>query len=172
MKLTSAEIARFGMIGAIIYAQKVVLAALPNIHLSAVIIMALTVVYRRKALYPLYIYVLLEGLFGGFTTWWIPYLYVWTVLWGVTMLLPADLYAKKYGVFVYMIVCGLHGILFGTLFAPAQALMLGLNLQGMFAWIAAGLTFDIIHGISNFCLGILIIPLIKLFRKLNRINEA
>ena len=104
MKLTSAEIARFGMIGAIIYAQKVVLAALPNIHLSAVIIMALTVVYRRKALYPLYIYVLLEGLFGGFTTWWIPYLYVWTVLWGVTMLLPADLYAKKYGVFVYMIV--------------------------------------------------------------------
>jgi len=172
MKLTTVEIAEFGMFGAIMYAQKAVLAALPNIHLTAVLIIALTVVYRVKALYPIYVYILLEGLFGGFTTWWIPYLYIWTILWGVTMLLPQNLPDKKYGAIIYMIVCGLHGILFGTLFAPAQALLFGLDLKGMAAWIIAGLSFDVIHGISNFCLGILIIPLIRLFRKLETVKGA
>lgn len=168
MNISVKEIAKFGMFGAIIYAQKAVLASLPNIHLSAVLIIALTVVYRAKALYPIYVYVLLEGLFGGFTTWWIPYLYVWTILWGAVMLLPKDLPNRKCGAVIYMIVCSLHGFLFGTLFAPAQAIMFGLNFEGMIAWIIAGLSFDVIHGISNFCLGILIIPLINLFRKLEK----
>lgn len=168
MRLTVSEIAKFGMFGAIIYAQKVILAALPNIHLSAVIIIALTVVYRIKALYPIYIYVLFEGLFGGFTTWWVPYLYVWTILWGVTMLFPKDLYTKKAGIVIYMIICSAHGFLFGALFAPVQAIMFGMNIQGMFAWILAGLPFDVTHGISNFCLGILIVPLIKLLFKMEK----
>ena len=171
MKLNIAEIAKFGMLGAIMYAQKAVLAALPNIHLTAVIIIALTVVYRVKALYPIYVYVLLEGLFGGFTAWWIPYLYVWTILWGVTMLLPKDLYMKKTGAVIYMIICSLHGFLFGVLFAPVQAIMFGMNIKGMLAWIAGGMSFDVIHGISNFCLGILIIPLIKLFHRLEKSKE-
>lgn len=172
MRLNTAEIAKFGMFGAIMYAQKAVLAALPNIHLTAVIIIALTVVYRVKALYPIYIYILLEGLFGGFTTWWVPYLYIWTILWGITMLLPKDLYMKKCGAVIYMIVCSLHGFLFGMLFAPAQAIMFGMNIQGMLAWIVAGLSFDAIHGISNFCLGILIIPLIKLFYRMEKTKEV
>lgn len=168
MKLTIKEIAKFGMFGAIMYAQKVALAALPNIHLVGVLIIALTVVYRVKALYPIYVYVLLEGLFGGFTSWWIPYLYVWTILWGVTMLLPRDLPEKKYGAIIYMIVCSAHGFLFGTLFAPVQAILFGLDFKGMIAWIIAGLPYDAIHGVSNFVLGILVIPLIKLFRSLEK----
>lgn len=168
MKLTIKEIAKFGMFGAIMYAQKVALAALPNIHLVGVLIIALTVVYRIKALYPIYVYVLLEGLFGGFTSWWIPYLYVWTILWGVTMLLPRDLPEKKHGAIIYMIVCSAHGFLFGTLFAPVQAILFGLDIKGMIAWIIAGLPYDAIHGVSNFVLGILIIPLIKLFRSLEK----
>ena len=31
-----------------------------------------TVVYRRKALIPIYIYVFMNGLFAGFNMWWIP----------------------------------------------------------------------------------------------------
>ena len=165
MKLTVREIAKFGLFGAIIYAQKAILAALPNIHLVAVLIIALTVVYRGKALYPLYVYVILEGIFGGFTTWWIPYLYIWTILWGVVMLLPQSLPDKKYGGIIYMIICGLHGILYGALFAPVEAVLFGLDFKGIIAWIVSGLSFDIIHGVSNFCLGVLIIPLIKLFRR-------
>ena len=172
MKLNVKEIAKFGMLGAIIYAQKAVLAALPNIHLTAVLIVTLAVVYRLKALYPLYVYVFLEGLFGGFTIWWIPYLYIWTTLWGAVMLLPKDLPDKKYGVIIYMVICSLHGFLFGALFAPLQAIMFGMNFEEMIAWIIAGLSFDTIHGISNFCLGFLVVPLIRLFRKLEKVPEG
>ena len=150
------------------YAQKLVLAALPNIHLTAVLITALTIIYRKKALYPIYVYVLLEGLFGGFSAWWIPYLYVWTILWAVVMILPRDLKNRKYGAVAYMAVCGLHGLLFGTLFAPAQALLFGMSFKAMLAWIAAGLSFDVIHGVSNFILGSLVIPLAGLFEKLEK----
>ena len=88
MKLTTREIAIFGLLGALMYASKMLMEVAPNIHLLGVFTIAFTVVYRKKALYPIYIYVLLNGIFSGFATWWIPYLYVWTVLWGVIMLLP------------------------------------------------------------------------------------
>ena len=44
------------------YATKLMLAAFPNVHLVAVFIVATTVVYRAKALFPLYIYILLKNL--------------------------------------------------------------------------------------------------------------
>lgn len=151
------------------YASKMLMEILPNIHLLGVFTIAFTVVYRKKALYPIYIYVLLNGVFSGFATWWIPYLYLWTVLWGVTMLLPKKM-PKKVRPFVYMVVNASHGFLFGVLYAPVQALLYGLSVKGMFAWIASGLPFDFIHGISNFICGILIVPIVYLLRRLE--NEA
>ena len=94
MKLTAREIAIFGLLGALMYASKMLMELAPNIHLLGVFTIAFTVVYRKKALYPIYIYVLLNGIFSGFNTWWVPYLYIWTVLWGVTMLLPKKLPKK------------------------------------------------------------------------------
>ena len=76
MKLTVREIAIFGLLGSLMYAAKAIMEALPNIHLVGALIVAYTVVYRKKALYPIYIYVLLCGLFGGFNLWSLPYLYV------------------------------------------------------------------------------------------------
>ena len=99
------------------YASKMLMELAPNIHLLGVFTIAFTVVYRKKALYPIYIYVLLNGIFSGFSAWWLPYLYIWTILW--------------------------------------------LNMQGTLAWIAAGLPFDFIHGVSNFFCGILIMPVIS-----------
>lgn len=167
MKLSIREIAVFGMLGAIMYASKSVMELFPNIHLLGVFIVAFTVVYRRKALFPIYIYVILNGIFCGFATWWIPYLYVWTVLWGAVMLLPKKM-PKKVCVIVYMSVCAAHGFLFGTLYAPAQAVLYGLSFKGMLAWIVAGWPYDCIHGISNFFCGILIIPVISALRLAER----
>lgn len=79
------------------------------------------------------------------------------------MLLPPNLPARARPV-IYMTVCAMHGFLFGILYAPAQALMYGLSFQGMIAWIAAGLPWDFIHGVSNFFCGILITPMIALLR--------
>lgn len=163
MKLTIRETVVFGMLGAIMYASKLIMEMLPNVHLLGVFVVAFTVVYRKKALYPIYTYVFLNGILSGFSAWWIPYLYLWTVLWGAVMLLPGNM-PKKIQPIVYMIVCAAHGFLYGTLYAPAQALLFGLNLKGMIAWIIAGLPFDCIHGISNFFCGILIMPIIMVLR--------
>lgn len=163
MKLTVREVAIFGMLGAVMYVSKIIMELVPNVHLLGVFIVAFTVVYRQKALYPIYTYVLLNGIFSGFAAWWIPYLYVWTVLWGAVMLLPKNMPGKLQPV-VYMAVCAAHGFLFGTLYAPAQALIYGLSFQGMLAWIVAGLPWDCIHGVSNFFCGALIMPIVYALR--------
>lgn len=152
------------------YASKIIMEFAPNIHLLGVFTVAFTVVYRKKALYPIYTYVILNGIFSGFASWWIPYLYVWTVLWGVVMLLPKNM-PKKIRPIVYMSVCALHGFLFGTLYAPVQAILFGLSLKGMIAWITAGLPYDFIHGVSNFFCGILIVPVISALRLAERSLE-
>ena len=171
MKVSVRETAVFAMLGAVMYASKLIMEIAPNIHLLGVFTIAYTVVYRKKALYPIYTYVLLNGIFCGFATWWIPYLYIWTILWGITMLLPKKM-PKKIRPFVYMVVCALHGFLFGTLYAPAQALLFGLSFKGMIAWIIAGLPWDMVHGISNFFCGILIVPTTKLLIRLENDSYA
>ena len=140
------------------FVSKLVMAVLPNIHLLGMFVMLITITFRFKGLISIYVFVLLEGLFGGFSLWWIPYLYVWTILWGITMLLPKrmPIWAKTV---IYPVVCALHGFAFGILYAPSQALLFGLDFNGMIAWIISGFPFDIIHGISNFFVGFFILPL-------------
>ena len=160
MKLKIREIAIFGMLGALMFASKLVMELLPNIHLVGVFIVAITVVYRRKALFPIYVFVLMLGVYYGFSLWWVPYLYIWTILWGMVMLLPKKM-PKAITPIVYMLICAVHGFLYGTLYAPAQAIIFGLNFEKMIAWIITGLPFDFIHGISNFVCGLLIMPVIR-----------
>jgi len=148
------------MLGALMYASKILMEVLPNVHLLGVFVISITVVYRKLALYPIYTYVLLTGMFSGFSAWWVPHLYLWTVLWGATMLLP-----KKTSPIIYILLCSLHGFLYGTLYAPAQALLFGLNFKQTISWIVAGLPWDVTHGISNLFCGILIAPLIRILRK-------
>ncbi|MCI6517523.1 MAG: hypothetical protein MR442_10155 [Lachnospiraceae bacterium] len=157
----------FAMLGALMYASKMIMEVAPNVHLLGVFTIAFTVVYRKKALYPIYTYVLLNGIFCGFATWWIPYLYLWAVLWGATMLLPKRI-PEKLLPLVYMLLCAAHGFLFGTLYAPAQALLYGLSFQKMIAWIISGLPWDFVHGVSNFFCGILIVPIIKILTFLEK----
>mgnify|MGYP004665764275 FL=1 len=149
------------------YASKMIMEVAPNVHLLGVFTIAFTVVYRKKALYPIYTYVLLNGIFCGFATWWIPYLYLWAVLWGATMLLPKRI-PEKIRPLVYMLLCAAHGFLFGTLYAPAQALLYGLSFQKMIAWIISGLPWDFVHGVSNFFCGILIVPIVKILTFLEK----
>ena len=163
MKLTTREVAVFAMLGSIMYASKMLMEIAPNVHLLGTFVIAFTLVYGKKALYPIYVFVLLTGVYAGFATWWIPYLYLWTVLWGVVMLLPKNM-PKKIRPFVYMTVCALHGFLYGILYAPAQAFFFGLNWEGTSAWIVAGLPWDFVHGVSNFFCGMLIMPIVRALR--------
>ena len=165
--VTVRDMAVFSMLAALMFASKVIMDALPNIHLLGMFIMVYTRVYRVKALIPLYLFIFMTGLYGGFGLWWIPYLYIWAILWGVTMLLPRHMPRGVCAV-VFPAVCCLFGLLYGVLYAPAQALLFGLDLHGMLAWIAAGLPFDLMHGIGNLFAGLLILPLSELLYRLER----
>lgn len=157
----------FALLGAVMFCSKVLMEWAPNIHLLGMLTMAYTLTYRKKALIPIYVYVLLQGAFAGFALWWIPYTYIWTILWGITMILPKNIPAKI-AVPVYMGVCALHGLCFGTLYAPVQAIMYGLSWKGMIAWIIAGLPFDAIHAAGNLVVGALILPLSRTLTKLEK----
>lgn len=152
------EMTLFAMFGTLMFCSKLITEVLPNIHLLGMFTILLTVVYRTKALIPIYIYVILNGVYAGFSPWWVPYLYIWTVLWGVTMLLPKKM-PKGVAYFVYPAVCCLHGIAFGTLYAPAQALMFGMSFEQTIAWIIAGFPWDLLHGFGNLIAGLLVVPL-------------
>ena len=149
------------MLGSLMFLSKLIMEFLPNIHLVATLIVAYTLVYRVKALIPLYVYVFLTGVYAGFDIWWLPYLYIWTILWLIIFLLPKNL-NPKIGAFLYPAITCLHGLLYGVLYAPVQALVYGFGWQQTIAWIAAGLYFDLTHAIGNLVLGALIYPLVKL----------
>ncbi len=149
------------------FISKIVMEALPNIHLLGMLTVTYTIVFRKKALIPIYTYVLLNGLFAGFNAWWVPYLYIWTILWGATMLLPKNM-PKAVACVVYPVICALHGLFFGVLYAPVQALMFDFTLEQTLAWIAAGFTFDIIHTVGNFTVGLLIYPVSEALKRLTK----
>ncbi len=164
--LSVRETVIFAMLGSIMFCSKLVMEFLPNVHLLGMLTITYTVVYRAKALIPIYIYVLLNGLYAGFSPWWVPYLYIWTILWGLTMLLPRRM-PQRVACAVYPLLCGLHGFAFGILYSPAQALMFRFTRKQMAAWIIAGLPWDVVHGIGNVAVGLLIIPMIGILRRLN-----
>ena len=165
--LTVREMCTFAILATIMFCSKLIMEVAPNIHLLGMFTMVFTLVYRKKALIPIYLYVFLNGLFAGFAFWWVPYLYVWTVLWGMTMLLPKKM-PDVLSAIVYPLLCGAHGLMFGILYAPAQAVMFGLGFKGMIAWIAAGALFDIVHAAGNLAAGLLVLPVTKLLRKIDK----
>ncbi len=162
------QIALFASFGTLMFLSDIAMEALPNIHLVGMFIVTFTVVYRAKALFPIYVYVLLNGIYFGFSAWWVPYLYVWVVLWAMAMLLPKRINPLAATV-LYMAVSGLHGLLFGILYAPSQVfLFFGGDWGMMIPWIVQGLPFDVIHCIGNAVTGILILPLVKALTELHR----
>ena len=159
------ELVLFSMLGALMFCSKIIMEVIPNIHLLGMFTVAFTLTFRTKALIPIYINVILIGLSGGFNLWWIPYLYIWTLLWAVAMLIPRKT-PQWILCIICPIICSLHGFLYGILYAPAEAILFGLNLEETLAWIVSGTLFDIMHGLGNLVAGLLIVPLYTLMIKL------
>ena len=156
--LSVRETVTYAVLATILFTSKLVMEALPNIHLCGVLIAVYTIALRGRALIPMYLFVLLIGLYGGFSPWWLPYLYIWLPIVGVFLLIPQK-WPKKVKFVIYPIALALHGLLYGTLYAPAQALMFDFSFEQTLAWIASGIPFDLLHCAGNFCLGFLVLPL-------------
>lgn len=144
------------MIAALMVATQVALASLPNIHLVAVFVILAALLFGWKALYSVYIFVVLEALIYGFSMWVINYLYVWTVL-----AILAILLRKNRSRLFWAAVSGVFGLFFGALCAIPYVITGGW--AAGFAYWVAGIPFDLIHCASNAVLAfILLMPLYRL----------
>lgn len=164
-KRTTLETVLFSMLATLMFTLQIAMELLPNIHLTGMFVVLFTAVFRRKALIPIYLYVFLVGIRWGFSLSWIPYLYVWLFLWGLAMLVPRGLSPRLRAV-LYCLVGALHGISFGLLYAPSQALLFGLNFRQTLAWIAAGFPWDVTHAIGNLVACTLVLPFSQLLSRL------
>lgn len=153
MKIKLKDIVILAMLAALMCIGDFAMEWLPNVHLVGVLIVTTTAVYRKWALLPIYVYVFIQGVAAGFAPWWIPYIYIWTILWLFVMLIPKRL-PEKIKIILYITVCAAHGYLFGILYAPAHVLLFcDGNFAAMIPWIIKGAMADITHGTGNLVLG-------------------
>ena len=159
-KLTIGEICLFGVVGALTFAAKYAMSALPNIEPVSLMVMLFAVTFGIKALFPLYLYVAMEILFFGLGLWNINYLYIWAIL-----ALAAYGLRKMEHPLGWAVLSGGFGLLFGALCAPVDAVIGGFSYAGA-KWVS-GIPFDLAHCIGNFVIALLLfVPMRKLLCKL------
>lgn len=147
------------VMGALLFALKVAMAALPNVHPVAVLVIAGTLSFGWKMLYSVGIYVLLEGLVYGFGIWWVSYLYIWPLLVLLTMLLR-----RREGRLFWASAAAVFGLCFGALCAVPYLLISGAKMA--FSYWVSGIPFDLAHCAGNFALTfVLLPPLQKVLRR-------
>lgn len=146
---------------ALIFASKVALSSIPNINLNSVLIILTVVFFGWKALYAVYVYVLLEGLVFGFSVWWFGYLYVWDVLVVAAMLLR-----RNDSALIWAVVAGVFGLVFGLLMYLEYFAING-GWEMFFAMWVAGIPYDLAHCAGNFVFTLVLYkPLHKVMEKL------
>ena len=159
-RLTVRQIALFGMLGALTFGLKVAMSYLPNIEPVSLLVMIFAVVFGKKCVYPIYLYVLMEILLYGLGTWNFNYLYVWAIL-----ALAAYLMRNTQSAFAWALLSGGFGLAFGLLCAPVDFVLGDLGYV-VSKWVT-GIPFDIMHCAGNFVIALLLFnPLRKLVQKL------
>ena len=156
------DITLIGIMSAILVAVQVTLSFLPNIELVSLLIIVYTLVFGRKALYIIYVFVAVEGVIYGIGLWWINYLYVWTILFLIVILLR-----KQHSPFIWAIISGFFGLAFGALCAIPNLFLSGF--ASAVSYFIAGIPYDILHGIGNFVVTLLLFH--PLYQVLDRINK-
>ena len=148
-----------GICAALMTALKFAMSPLPNIEPISLLIILYTQTFGKKTLYILYVFIIVEGFIYGFSIWWIPYLYVWLILYFAVQLI-GDMDSS----ICWALVSAVFGLLFGTLCVVPTLITLGFS--GAFAWIASGFYFDLAHCAGNFFIALLLWkPLSLMFKK-------
>ena len=156
-RLSAREICILALLGALIFATKYVLAAIPNVNLNTLLIILGVVFFGRKTLYSVAVYVLLEGLVFGFSLWWCSYLYAWPA---VTLFVW--FFRKNDSPLIWAVIAGLVGLFFGPLMYILYLCVTGWRTA--FALWVAGIPYDLVHCGSNFVLTLVLYrPLYKVF---------
>ena len=164
------DVALVGIMIAVIEAAKLSLAAIPNVELTSFLVIMFTLYFGKKAFFAIPGFVLIEVMIFGFEPMWVTaYMYVWPALYLLTLLLR-----RFKGAFNMALLSGLYGLMFGFLCSfPYLFLTTSLNppagLKSAITWWIAGIPFDLIHGVSNFL--IMLVLFSPVSRVLERVND-
>ena len=170
IKITIQDIALIGMMTAVIEVSKLMLNFLPNVELVTFWVIMFTLFFGPKVIYSIIVFILIEISIHGIHTWIIMYLYVWPA-----MALLVYLFRKNDSIWFYSILSGFFGLFYGA-FCSLPYIVIGTVDGGIqsglimaFNWWVAGIPFDIIHGIANFVIMmVLYTPVRALLVKLKR----
>ena len=150
-KLTVKDITLIGMMVAVIEVCKVALQGVPNVELTTFWIIIFSIFLGKRIFFVIPVFIAIEAALYGFGTWWFMYLYAWPLLAIIAMCLR-----KQKSALTWSILSGLFGLCFGLLcsvpyivIGTVDSILAG-GLHMAFSWWVAGIPYDILHGISNF----------------------
>ncbi len=150
---------------ALMVIAQVALAFIPNVELVSLLCIIYTKFFGKKTPIIIYTFVLIEGCIFGFGIWWINYLYVWTILWAISMC-----FRNMDSLIGWATISGFFGLFFGMLTAIPYLFIGGWSMA--FSYWVSGIAFDIPHCIGNIlCVVVLYKPLIYLFQLFQK-NEV
>lgn len=159
-KIKAKDIALVGVMIATLEAVKQALAFLPNVEMITLLIVLYALVFGKRVYYAIPVFILMEGCLYGFGIWWIMYIYIWPLLAFVTRL-----YRKQESPWFWAIFTGGFGLIFGALCAIPYLFIDGWH--GALVWWVAGIPYDILHGISNVVLCLILFrPLYQVLKRL------
>ena len=142
-KLSARDITIMALMVAIIEACKVAIAQIPNVELTSFWIIMFTLYFGTRIFYVIPVFILIEGMIYGFGLWWVMYLYAWPILAIVVLMCK-----KMNSAWEWSMVSGFFGLSFGFLCAIPYIFTSGI--YGAFTWWIAGIPWDLVHGVFNF----------------------
>ena len=157
------KIALIAMLSALTFICQVALFFLPNIHLvTLLLILYVCLLPLSMSLAITLTFVTLNWLFWGFGDWVLGYYVIWPLFVVIAYSLRGYFQENQD---YWAILAGGFGLAFGALFTIQHILLYGLH-TGYAFWIR-GLVFDIVHGVSNYIIVLLLFkPLLKIMKRL------
>lgn len=139
------DIAVIGMMIATLEVGKQALLFLPNVEIVTLLMILYTLTFGKRIFAAIPVFIFVEGCLYTFEVWVIMYLYIWPLLAFFVLC-----FQKQTSVWFFSILSGVFGLFFGAL-CSIPYFFIGGPAMG-FAWWISGIPYDLIHGVSNFLL--------------------
>ena len=114
MKIKIKELVLFSIFASIMFLGQYFFQFIPNVEVVSLFIIVLSIVYERKVLYSITLFIMLMGITYGFGLWILGYIIIWPLLSLITVLLKEYLIGNYLRLSLYS---GGFGFLFGFFYA-------------------------------------------------------
>lgn len=152
------DIVLIGLLSSTLTSGKLVLSFIPNVEIVTLLFILYTIVFGIKnTLFVSVIFSATEVAIYGLNIWSIFYFIVWPLL-----IISTYIISKKFkSEYTFAVVALIFGLSFGFIAAIIESLFFGISFG--IAYFIRGIVFDIVHGVSNF------IVVLLLFNPLKRV---